>query len=105
MLGVEDDASRKVLGMVETNTRSAQQSVKLLDVVRLEYASTGEILEGITDLGSEFYAPNRDEDGEASHPFEGHLDELGITQMLCAVGQPQSNGKIERFFQTYDKQR
>ena len=24
---------------------------------------------------------------------------------LCKVGRPQSNGKIERFYQTYEKQR
>ena len=105
VLGVEDDASRKVLGMIETDARSAERSVELLDEVRRDYAETGEILEVITDHGSEFYAPNRDEDGEADHPFEAYLDEHGIQQTLCAVGRPQSNGKIERFFQTYDKQR
>ncbi len=52
VLGVEDDASRKVLGMIETDARSAQQSVELLDEVRRDYAETGEILEVITDHGS-----------------------------------------------------
>ena len=105
VLGIEDNASRMVLGPIEIDARSAQQSVELLDEVREEYATTGEVLEVITDHGSECYAPNRDEDGEANHPFEACLGEHGIQHTLCAVGRPQSNGKIERFFQTYDKQR
>ena len=63
------------------------------------------ILEVITDHGSEFYAPKRDEEDEASHEFEEYLDTHRIQHTLCAVGRPQSNGKLERFFQTYEKQR
>ena len=69
------------------------------------YAQTGEILEVITDHGSEFYATRRDENDNADHAFEQYLAENQIKHTLCAVGRPQSNGKIERFFQTYDKQR
>jgi putative transposase len=39
------------------------------------------------------------------HEFEGNLHDNDIKHTLCKVGRPQSNGKIERFFQTYDKQR
>ena len=53
-VAVEDDASRKVLGMIEDESRSAARSVSLLDEVRENYASQGEILEVITDHGSEF---------------------------------------------------
>lgn len=41
----------------------------------------------------------------ASHAFEAYLAENRIKHTLCAVGRPQSYGKIKRFFQTYDKQR
>ena len=104
-LAVQDDASRLILDMIETDRRSTDRSVELLDSVRDQYTATGEILEVITDHGSEFYAPRRDADGEAAHAFEAYLDEHGIKQTLCAVGRPQTNGKIERFFQTYEKQR
>jgi transposase InsO family protein len=60
-------------------------------------------LQIITDHESEFYAPNRDADGEADHLFEAFLHEHGIQQTLRAVGGTQSDGKIEHFFQTYDK--
>jgi hypothetical protein len=56
-LAVFDDASRKLLGMIEKGSRSAERSVDLVEEVRADYASTGLILEGITDHGSEFYAP------------------------------------------------
>ncbi len=35
--------------------------------------------------------------------FERYLHENDIKHTLCKVGRPQSNGKTERFFQTYDK--
>lgn len=104
-LGVEDDASRTVLGIIETAVRSSAKSVRLLDKVRDSQADTGQILEVVTDHGSEFYAPNRDDRGEASHAFEEYLDEHAIKHILCKIGRPQSNGKLEVFFQTYDKQR
>ena len=34
-----------------------------------------------------------------------YLAENEIQQTLFSVGRPQSNGKLERFFQTYDKHR
>jgi len=104
-LAVEDDASRKILGMIETDARSGAASIQLLEEAREATASDGEILEVITDHGSEFYANKRDDRGEADHQFESYLAENDIKQTLCKVGRPQSNGKIERFFQTYEKQR
>ena len=105
MLAVEDDASRKILGMIEADSRSGGASIELLEDVREDTAADGKILEVITDHGAEFYANKRDEDGNAEHSFEQHLEEHDITHTLCKVGRPQSNGKIERFFQTYDKHR
>ena len=105
VIAVEDDASRKILGMIETDSRSTAAAIELLEEAREEYDATGEILEVITDHGAEFYANTRDKHGEADHTFEQYLADHGIKHTLCAVGRPQSNGKIERFFQTYDKQR
>lgn len=104
-LAVEDDAARKILGMIEAFGRSGEKTVRLLNEVRAKTAGYGVILEVITDHGSEFYASRRDQDGNADHAFERYLTENNIQQTLCAVGRPQSNGKIERFFQTYVKQR
>jgi transposase InsO family protein len=105
VLAVEDDASRKSLGMIEEDGRFGAATVQLLDTVREKTATDGEILEVITDHGSEFYATKRDDRGEADHAFENYLAEHDIKQTLCKVGRPQSNGKIERFYQTYEKHR
>jgi len=102
---VEDDASRYVFDMIETDAQSAAGSVELLDSVQEQLDTPLPILEVITDHGSEFYANKRDQHGEADHAFETYLAENGIKQTLCKVGRPQSNGKIERFYQTYEKHR
>jgi len=62
------------------------------------------ILEVITDHGSEFVNPRQDDRRYLDHTFEQYLHENDITHSLCKVGRPQSNGKIERFFQTYENQ-
>lgn len=105
VLAVEDDASRKILGMIEEKSRSGAASVQLLDTARERTANDGKVLEVITDHGAEFYANKRDQHGEADHAFENYLTEHDIKHTLCTVGRPQSNGKIERFFQTYEKHR
>lgn len=91
--------------MIEEDSRSGEATIQLLEDVRKQTAEDGEILEIITDHGGEFYANRRDEDGNADHSFERYLADNGIQQTLCAVGRPQSNSKIERYFQTYDKHR
>ena len=54
VLAVEDDASRRVFDMIETDASSASRSVELLDTVRTENDAPVPILEVITDHGSEF---------------------------------------------------
>jgi len=54
VVAVEDDASRRVFDMIETDGSSASQSVELLDNVRTENDAPVPILEVITDHGSEF---------------------------------------------------
>ena len=105
VLAVEDDASRFVYDMIETDSISAQASADLLDSVRESIDQPVPILEVITDHGPEFINTHTDERPCPNHLFEQYLAEHDIKHTLCKVGRPQSNGKIERFFQTYDKQR
>mgnify|MGYP006289570065 CR=1 FL=1 len=105
VLAVEDDASRYVFDMIETDRSSAAASVELLDSVQEQLETPVPILEVITDHGSEFVNTRQDDRPCLDHAFEAYLAENDIMHTLCKVGRPQSNGKIERFFQTYDKQR
>jgi putative transposase len=91
VLAVEDDASRGVFNTIATDSSSASQTVPIQEV--------------ITDHGSEFVNPRRDDRPCLDHEFERFLHDNDIDHTLCKVGRPQSNGKIERFFQTYEKHR
>jgi transposase InsO family protein len=105
VLAIEDDASRFVYDLIETDAASAERTVDLLDEVRQTYETNVPILEVITDHGSEFVNTHQDDRPDRDHAFEGYLHENDIEHTLCKVGRPQSNGKLERFYQTYEKQR
>ena len=105
VLAVEDDASRRVFDMIETDSSSTIHALELLDRVDEEFDSPVPILEVITDHGSEFVNPRQDDRPCLDHEFERFLHDNDIGHTLCKVGRPQPNGKIERFFQTYEKHR
>jgi len=100
---VLDDASRMILAMVETPHATAQASVVLLEQAYRKYEHIRPIQSVIVDHGTQFYANKRDKDGNAKHIFEQYCESRGIQLILCKYHHPQSNGKIERFFQTYKK--
>jgi transposase InsO family protein len=52
-----------------------------------------------------FYADKRDKNGVADHAFEGFLKKQGIAQILCGVNHPQTNGKVEKWFDFYEHHR
>jgi transposase InsO family protein len=60
----------------------------LLERARLKYPGVNPVL--ITDNGPVFIAKE----------FKGYLQEVGITHRRTRFFYPQSNGKVERFFQT-----
>ena len=102
---VLDDASRMVLAMIETPHATARASVGLLDQAYRQYEHIRPIQSVIVDHGVQFYANKRDKKGNAKHIFEQFCEFKSIKLILCKYHHPQSNGKIERFFQTYKKHR
>lgn len=102
---VLDDASRKILSGGEFERQSAETSVKLLKEALDKYASIKKIREAITDRGSEFHANRRDKDGDATHLFEDFCKENNITHILCGRAHPQTNGKVEKWFDLYKRKR
>jgi putative transposase len=93
---VVDDASRKLLAILETSSPTVEYSIKIMELA-LEH---GCIQQCISDHGSQFTS-NRD--GESK--FKSWLDAKGIQQILCRIKHPQSNGKVERWFETYETHR
>jgi len=61
----------------------------------------GRIKQCISDHGSTF--TSNFIDGESR--FKGYLKSKGIKPILCKVKHPQSNGKIEKWFECYDNHR
>ena len=102
---VLDDSSRKILAGVECSNATAEQSIALVEQVLKEYGSIRRIREIITDHGTQFYANKRDKEGNAEHSFEQYLKSHGVKHILCRYNHPQSNGKVERWFQEYKKHR
>lgn len=90
---VIDDASRKVLALLECNARSTTASIRGMSVA-LQY---GKIKQCISDHGAEFTC-NRD----GKSRFSDFLKKEGIKHILCKIKHPQSNGKAEKFFHLYD---
>jgi hypothetical protein len=90
--------------MIETDRSSAAASVAHLDTNREDFETPVPSLEVITGDGFKFVNPHHEERPCLDHEFERYLHDHDIRHSLCAVGRPQSNGKIERFFQTYKKQ-
>lgn len=94
--GVIDDASRKILSLIETNGPTTEASI----IGMFDALKQGKIKQCISDHGSQFVS---NLDGESK--FKSFLDKHNIRQILCRIKHPQSNGKIERWFDTYKNHR
>ncbi len=97
IFAVIDDASRKMLCLLECPTRSTDASIRGMKIA-LKY---GHIKQCISDHGAEFVSNIT---GGKSR-FVKFLNKQGIKQILCRIKHPQSNGKIEKWFHLYDNHR
>ncbi len=93
--GVIDDASRKILALVECSSPTTNQSI-----IGMEQAlKHGHIRQCISDHGTQFIKTDK------SSRFVDYLKSKEIKQILCRIKHPQSNGKIEKWFGTYKNHR
>ena len=96
VFGVEDDASRKLLALLECKNETTDKSIEGMELA----LKHGRIKQCICDHGSQFVS-NLGGDSR----FVAYLVEKGIKQILCRIKHPQSNGKIEKWFDCYDRHR
>ena len=96
VFAVIDDASRKLLALVECNSPTTEASIEGMKLAMKH----GKILQCISDHGSQFIS-NIGGDSK----FKEFLDENSIQQILCRIKHPQSNGKVEKFFDLYQNKR
>ena len=102
-----DDASRNILSLGEFSEATSENALIALEeaenVAKEEYNTP--ILAINTDRGSQFYASARKGKKQGITTFQQTLHEKGIKHILSRKGNPQTNGKIERWFREYKRYR
>lgn len=96
VLPVLDDASRKMLSLMEERSATTDASIQAMEQALVH----GRIRQCITDHGTQFTKDDRGRSG-----FEEFLKARGIKHILCRVKHPQSNGKSEKFNDLYGNHR
>ena len=102
---VLDDSSRRILAGGEFDAETTENSIKLLQEALEKYGWLTPIREVMTDHGTQFYANKRDKNDNAESEFENFLKMNKINHILSPVKRPQVNGKIEKWNDTYEKNR
>jgi len=97
VFGVIDDASRKMLSLLECDKESTDNSILGMELA----LKHGKIKQCISDHGSTFTSNFID----AYSRFKEYLKSKGIKSILTRIKHPQSNGKIEKWFECYDRNR
>jgi transposase InsO family protein len=92
---VIDDCSRYCLGLFALNRVSTDAIIQILDTLFKIHGKPREIL---TDNGSVFGLKSK------HSKFDRALNRRGIKHIRTAIHSPTTSGKIERFFQTLDKE-
>ncbi|HJX50492.1 MAG TPA: IS481 family transposase [Candidatus Nanoarchaeia archaeon] len=102
-----DDASRKALSGIESktsiNNQLAIKSFKQAEKVAEERNVI--IFQVNTDRGPEFFSNKKNMNKDSKSEFELYLRGKGKQHVLSRIKNPQTNGKLERFWQEYDKHR
>lgn len=104
----EDDASRKILAGGEFDSATTKNSMKIVKeakkVAWKQYSAI--LLQLNTDKGSQFYANKNNNEGKKGlSEFEKFLEKEGIKHIPSRRNHPQTNGKEERWFRTYNEKR
>jgi len=106
VIAYEDDASRKILSIGEFNNATTANALEVLKIAEKEVIEVNGFIEAInTDRGSQFYPNKKDKNGEADSVFRDYLQSKRIIHIPSRRNNPQTNGKIERWFQEYLRHR
>jgi len=100
-----DDSSRYILVGDEFDAATSENSIRIVEDVLNEYKEIRKVKQVITDRGSQYYANKKDKNGESEIKFEVFLKEHDIKHIKARVKHPQTNGKVEKWYDLYEKQR
>lgn len=97
-----DDASRKVFSL-EYSTMTTENSINALKKAIKFFGSKPKEL--MTDNGTQFKQLKFNKKGDCNHQFMIFCENQGIKQIFTRASRPQTNGKVERWFGTYELKR
>lgn len=100
-----DDASRKVLSCMEFSNATTENTIIALKAAILAAKPYGGITQLISDHGPQFIANKTDKKGAAEHKFELFVESNGIDFINARIKHPQTNGKMEKWFDLYKTHR
>jgi putative transposase len=103
-----DDASRNIICGGEYNNKEGEHGIILMkQAIKLAYDEYSAVIrECNTDKGSQFYCNKNDNRGNRGRTeFEKFLTKQGINHIPSRRNHPQTNGKNERQFGTYEEHR
>ena len=95
-----DDCSRKAMGYCK-GAENTKNSLFALYAAIAENLAIPFILN--SDRGTQFFPNKKDKKGKAMHEFQEALAELGIIFVPSKRRHPQTNGKMEKWFDTLKK--
>jgi len=96
VFAVIDDTSRKVIATIECNSPTTKASIEGMEIA-MKY---GKIKQVISDRGTQFM---NNMDGYSQ--FQKFLKLHEIQHIKCRIKHPQSNGKIEKWWDCYESHR
>jgi putative transposase len=102
---VLDDSSRYILAGGEFEAATAEISINLVQETLDNYGWIRKVEQVITDRGSQFYASKKDKNDKGESSFEAFLAEHGIKHIKARIKHPQTNGKVEKWYDLYEKHR
>ena len=99
LIAYEDDASRFITSFGVHETLTSEYSVLALESAVKEHGKPASML---SDHGSTFYAVESERREKGMTEFEKCLLKHKIRFILGRVNHPQTNGKIEKFFDIFE---
>ena len=96
-----DNCSRKIMGYC-TGAENTRNSLFAIYSAIAKNLVIPFILN--SDRGTQFFPNKKDKHGKAVHEFQQALEELGIIFVPSRRRHPQTNGKLEKFFDILDKE-
>jgi putative transposase len=100
-----DDASRNIVAGAEVDGESGEYTIPVLrEAIKLAEPYGG-IREMVSDRGTQFFVNRVEREGKGMTEYQKILEKHGIKGIYCGINHPQTNGKIEKWFDLYQNKR